>query len=78
MADLVRAMTLGEPQVILPTGSWFRIDRPELAELQRLIDEARALQDDPRGPLRLSPYHADLWAELKREGLLREDAPTPS
>ncbi len=70
MADLVRAMTLGEPQVILPTGSWFRIDRPELAELQRLIDEARALQDDPRGPLRLSPYHADLWAELEGLGVV--------
>ncbi len=74
ISDLVTAFTLGQQQVILPTGTWFRVDRPELAELQRLVEEARALQDDPRGPLRLSPYHADLWAELEALGVVEEQS----
>jgi superfamily II DNA or RNA helicase len=74
MALLVTALTLGEPQVILPSGTWFRVDRPELAELRRLLDEARAMQEDDRGPLRLSPYQADLWSELEALGVVREQA----
>lgn len=71
---LVTALTLGEEHVILPTGTWFRVDRPELQELRRLIDEARAMSDDPKGPLRLSAYHADLWAELEELGVVQEQS----
>ncbi len=72
--DLVTALTLGEEHVILPTGTWFRIDRPELVELRRLVEEARAMSDDPRGPLRLSAYQADLWAELEELGVVHEQS----
>ena len=71
---LVTALTLGEEHVILPSGTWFRVDRPELQELRRLIDEARAMSDDPKGPLRLSAYHADLWAELEELGVVQEQS----
>ncbi len=74
MAALITALTLGQEQVILPTGTWFRVDRPELAELRRLVEEARAMQDDPRGPLRLSPYQADLWSELEALGIVEEQS----
>jgi len=74
MASLITALTLGQEQVILPTGTWFRVDRPELAELRRLVEEARAMQDDPRGPLRLSPYQADLWSELEALGIVEEQS----
>ncbi len=72
IADLVTALTLRQEQLILPSGTWFRLDRPELIELRRLLDEARALQDTPRGPLRLSRYQADLWAELEALGVVEE------
>ncbi|MFN8082506.1 MAG: DEAD/DEAH box helicase [Kineosporiaceae bacterium] len=74
MASLITALTLGQPQVILPTGTWFRVDRPELADLRRLVEEARAMQDDPRGPLRLSPYQSDLWSELEALGIVEEQS----
>jgi hypothetical protein len=74
MADLLTALTLGHEQVILPSGTWFRLDRPELAELRRLVEEARALQDDEHGPLRLSAYHADLWSELDALGVVTEQS----
>ncbi|HPK91150.1 MAG TPA: SNF2-related protein, partial [Dermatophilaceae bacterium] len=72
--SLVTALTLGEEHVILPSGTWFRVDRPELTELRRLIDEARAMSDDPKGPLRLSAYQADLWAELEELGVVQEQS----
>ena len=74
MAALITALTLGQERVILPTGTWFRVDRPELADLRRLVEEARAMQDDPHGPLRLSAYQADLWSELEALGIVEEQS----
>ena len=74
MALLVTALTLGEEHLVLPSGTWFRVDRPELVELRRLLEEARALPDGERGTLRLSPYQADLWAELVDLGVVQEQA----
>jgi superfamily II DNA or RNA helicase len=74
LADLVTALTLGEEHLVLPSGTWFGVDRPEFVDLRRLLEEARALQDDPRGPLRLSAYQADLWAELEALGVVREQS----
>jgi superfamily II DNA or RNA helicase len=74
LALLVTALTLGEEHLVLPSGTWFRVDRPELGELRRLLDEARAMQDGDSGSVRLSPYQADLWAELEALGVVREQA----
>ncbi|HET9658414.1 MAG TPA: DEAD/DEAH box helicase [Kineosporiaceae bacterium] len=74
MALLVTALTLGEEHLVLPSGTWFRVDRPELVELRRLLEEARALQDGERGSLRLSAYQSDLWSELVDLGVVREQA----
>ncbi len=71
---LVTALTLGEQHLVLPSGTWFRVDRPELEDLRRLLEEARALQEVPDGPLRLSPYQADLWAELEALGVVHQQA----
>ena len=61
--------------MILDSGSWFRLDRPELHRLRALIDEARGLLDDPEsGGLRLSAHHADLWDELVALGVVDEQS----
>ena len=39
-----------------------------------LIEEARALQDSPSGPLRLSRFQASLWEELARLGVVDAQA----
>ena len=41
----------------------------------RLIEEARALQDPPRGPLRISRYQAGLWEELAALGVVEPTRP---
>jgi len=74
MRTLVTALTLEQELVILDSGTWFRVDRPELAELRRLVEEARAMSDDPRGSLRLSAYQADLWSELEALGVVEEQS----
>ncbi len=71
---LLTALTLGDEHVILGSGTWFRTDHPQLHELRRLLEEARAIHDDPRAPIRLSAYQAGLWAELEALGVVAEQS----
>ncbi len=76
MATLLTALATRVGHVILDSGTWFRTDLPELDELRRLLQEARDLQDDNSvdGPLRVTPYQADLWEELVHLGVVREQS----
>jgi superfamily II DNA or RNA helicase len=74
LAALLTALTHGDDHVILDSGTWFRTDQPELQDLRRLLEEARSIQDDPNAPLRLTPYQADLWAELVELGVVDEQS----
>ena len=59
---------------MLDSGSWFRLDRPELLRLRALIEEARELSDPDAKELRLSAHHADLWDELVSLGVVDEQS----
>ncbi|WP_157962349.1 DEAD/DEAH box helicase [Homoserinimonas sp. OAct 916] len=72
--DLFRALATGQEVMILPTGIWFDLDRPELGQLRTLIEEARGLQDVRSDSLRLSRFQADLWDELQHLGVVTEQA----
>jgi len=76
LATLLTALATKVGHVILDSGTWFRTDLPELDELRRLLQEARDLQDDNSvdGPLRVTPYQADLWEELVQLGVVREQS----
>jgi len=63
-AELFVALANGQTHLLLPDGAYFSLDKPELASLARLIDEARTLQDQPDGALRISRFQAGLWEEL--------------
>ncbi len=63
-AELFVALASGQSHLLLPDGAYFSLDKPELAALARLIDEARTLQDQPDGALRISRFQAGLWEEL--------------
>lgn len=74
-ADLFRALTMGEDHLVLDSGTWFGLDRPEFDHLRRLIEEARALVDhDGDDTLRLRPEHAGLWEELVALGVVAEQS----
>ena len=71
---LLCAMAGAEDRLLLPDGLWLRIDTPALAGLRTLIAEARALQDSPAGPLRITRFQASAWAELEALGVVVEQA----
>ena len=74
IANLLTALTLGEPQLLLPSGTFFSLDRPELDALRRIVEEARALQDRESSGLRLTPFHAGLWEELVSLGIVEHQS----
>ncbi|HLZ36926.1 MAG TPA: DEAD/DEAH box helicase [Mycobacteriales bacterium] len=71
---LFTALARGESHLLLPSGTWFGLDRDELHELRRLIEEARNLLDTDAGQLRVSHYQAGLWQELQALGVVEEQS----
>ncbi|MDQ3156439.1 MAG: DEAD/DEAH box helicase [Actinomycetota bacterium] len=72
--QLFLALATGQDSLLLPSGLHFSLDNPELHRLRTLIEEARALQDSPAGPLRLSRFQAGLWSELEELGVVTAQA----
>jgi superfamily II DNA or RNA helicase len=72
--ELFVALAHGQSHMLLPDGAYFSLDKPELAALSRLIDEARSLQDQPDGSLRISRFQAGLWDELSGLGVVGHQA----
>jgi hypothetical protein len=68
------ALSRREPYLLLPDGACFSLEKPELQRLARLIEEARALQDVPSGPLRISRFQAGWWEELAALGVVTRQA----
>jgi hypothetical protein len=73
-AELFLALAAGNSHMLLPDGAYFSLDKPELTALARLIEEARALQDQPDGSLRISRFQAGLWEELASLGEVSHQA----
>src|SRR5579872_228057 len=62
-AQVFTALARGESHLLLPDGTFFSLEKPELQALQKLIDEAKTLQER-EGPLGISRFQAGLWEEL--------------
>ncbi|WP_029433168.1 DEAD/DEAH box helicase [Blastococcus sp. URHD0036] len=73
-ALLFAALAQNEEFLLLPSGTWFDVRRPEFDRLRALIDEARALQDADRPGLRITRYQAGLWEELVELGVVDEQS----
>jgi superfamily II DNA or RNA helicase len=74
LAQLIEALARGHEHLILDSGTWFALDRPELETLRRLVEEARSLQDHPSDPLRITAVHVGLWEELAALGVVEEQS----
>ncbi|ALU39056.1 hypothetical protein AS188_04040 [Kocuria flava] len=68
--QLFVALAGQEDHLVLDSGTWFSIDRPELDRLRQLIEEAGALTDREPGRLRVTTYQAGLWEELAALGVV--------
>ncbi len=73
-ADVFSALSRDEPHMMLANGAYFSLQKPALQALRRLIEEARALQDSPTGPLKISRFQAGLWDELTELGVVNHQA----
>lgn len=73
--ELFYALATGQTHLILPSGTWFSLERPELEQLRLLIAEARELGGDAGdGQVRLRTEHAGLWEELVSLGVVAEQS----
>jgi superfamily II DNA or RNA helicase len=72
--DVFVALSSDQSHMLLADGAYFSLQKPELQALRRLIQEARALQDSPGGPLRISRFNAGLWDELTELGVVTHQA----
>ena len=68
--QLFVALAREDSHLVLDSGTYFSIDRPELEQLRRLIEEAGALADREPGRLRVTTYQAGLWEELAALGVV--------
>ncbi|MBA3529675.1 MAG: helicase SNF2, partial [Propionibacteriaceae bacterium] len=72
--ELFVALTRGDEFLILDTGVYLPLDRPEFVQLRNLIEEARALQDHDSTALRISRFQAGMWEELVQLGVVIEQS----
>ena len=66
--ELFVALARGEEYLILETGVYFGLDRPEFAALRDLIVESQALVDHPRPELSINRFQTSLWEDLVNLG----------
>ncbi|MGB4779160.1 DEAD/DEAH box helicase, partial [Microbacterium sp.] len=69
-AELFTALARDEPILVLPSGTYFPLDDPELQRLREIIAEASALSDRPIDSPAISRYQLDLWDELGELGIV--------
>ena len=71
LVPLMAAVAAGEPEVLLESGTWVSIDRPEIEALARLMEEGRELADpQAHGTLRVSALHAGYYEVLESLGII--------
>ncbi|HET8994975.1 MAG TPA: SNF2-related protein [Rhodococcus sp. (in: high G+C Gram-positive bacteria)] len=73
--EVFTALSDGASYLMLPDGAYLSLDKPELQQLRRLVDEARALHEesDP-DRLQLSRFQAGIWEELAALGVVDKQA----
>lgn len=74
LAELIAALATGQERMLLESGTWFSLDRPELRQLASALAEARMLQDKESDGLRLTPLHVGLWQELVALGVVDQQS----
>ncbi|MGK2349515.1 SNF2-related protein [Actinomyces sp. W5033] len=74
---LIAAVANGDKEVLLDSGAWVEVDRPEVQRLAALMEQGRELAE-PRaaepGTMRITPYQAGYYAQLVEMGVVGETA----
>ncbi len=72
--QLFVALTRGDDFVVLDTGVYFTVQRPQFDQLRGLITESKALRDHDRPDLQISRFQSSLWADLVDLGVVVEQS----
>ncbi len=70
LSHVLRELAKGATHMLLPGGTYFRLDTPELTRLSELIREATELGEIERGKVRRRPSNSSLWDELLSLGVV--------
>jgi hypothetical protein len=73
-STLFQALSAGRTRLVLLSGTWFSLQRPEFEQLRLLIEEARALREVPGDGVQISRFQAGLWEQLLGLGVLEEQS----
>ncbi|MDO9456702.1 DEAD/DEAH box helicase [Nocardioides sp.] len=74
LVAVLAAITLEEEHVVLPSGLFFRTDRPEFARLQALVRAAGELREPEGGRISVGTHDLGLWAQLAELGVVDAQA----
>ncbi|OZG26359.1 helicase SNF2 [Williamsia sp. 1138] len=70
LAALIRELTAGATYMLLPSGTYFALDTPELTRLVELLAEGRALGELDGDQAKASSFNVPLWEELLELGIV--------
>lgn len=70
LAEVMAELAIGATHMLLPSGTYFRLDTPELRRLSELLAEARALGELDEGRVRRDSMNATLWDEVLGLGVV--------
>ncbi|GAB3352789.1 DEAD/DEAH box helicase [Modestobacter lapidis] len=73
-STLFSALAAGRTRLVLISGTWFSLQRPEFEQLRLLIEEARELRDLPGDGVQVSRFSAGLWEQLLGLGVIEEQS----
>ncbi|MGB3409738.1 MAG: DEAD/DEAH box helicase [Microthrixaceae bacterium] len=73
--SLFAALSQDDGMLILPSGTWLSLDRPEFTKLRLLIDEARGLAEPTEGGVaRVNRFQVSWWEELTSLGVVAKQS----
>ena len=72
--ELFTALATGQSHMLLPSGTYFSLEDEALRELAQLISEAKSLHAGDDDLIRVTRYHASLWQDFERLGVVTAQA----
>ena len=76
LPDVLAALTRQDEFLVLPSGLYVALDRPELARLQEVVALAAQLREGEHGRVSVGTTDLSVWAELAELGVVDAQAAT--
>jgi superfamily II DNA or RNA helicase len=74
LAFVLAALTLGDDYVVLPSGLYFRTDRPEFDNLREVVAAASQLREVDGDRMSVGTHDLGVWAQLAELGVVDAQA----